>query len=64
MELCLEVSLSLLLSSWYFRKLAQHRQLCFRRKLCVTLAVGSDVKNLDANGSASHPIHLHPPNDS
>ena len=28
-------------------------------------AVGhSDVKNLDANGSASHPIHLHPPNDS
>jgi hypothetical protein len=24
----------------------------------------SDVKNLDANGSVSHPIHLHPPNDS
>ena len=26
--------------------------------------VTSDVKNLDANGSASHPIHLHPPNRS
>ena len=28
----------------------------------IVEASGSDVKNLDANGSASHPIHLHPPN--
>ena len=31
----------------------------YRSPICT-----SDVKNLDANGSASHPIHLHPPNDS
>jgi hypothetical protein len=38
-KLCLELSLSLSLSSWYFRQLAQRRQLCFRRKLCLALAV-------------------------
>ena len=26
-------------NTWCFRKLAQHRQLCFRHKLCLTLAV-------------------------
>jgi hypothetical protein len=39
-ELCLELSLSLSLSlSWYFRQLAQRQLLCFRRKLCLELAV-------------------------
>ena len=33
-------------------------------KLLLEKGANSDVKNLDANGSASHPIHLHPPNRS
>jgi hypothetical protein len=40
-ELCLELSLSLSLSSWYCRELAQRRQLCFRRRLCLALAVAA-----------------------
>ena len=33
--------------------------LCLLNRQAVEI---NDVKNLDANGSASHPIHLHPPN--